>query len=46
MGRPPLFEQPPAKFTLKLSAEHKAKLMRLGGADWIRDKIDKAKEPK
>lgn len=32
--------------TLKMSAAQKAKLARLGGAPWVRDRIDKAKEPK
>lgn len=32
--------------TIKLSEAQKDKLQRLGGAPWVRDKIDKAKEPK
>ncbi len=32
--------------TIKLSEAQKEKLQRLGGAPWVRDKIDKAKEPK
>lgn len=32
--------------TIKLSAEQKEKLQRLGGAPWVRAKIDKAPEPK
>ena len=31
--------------TVKLSDAQKEKLQRLGGAPWVRDKIDKAKEP-
>nr|WP_222124895.1 hypothetical protein [Variovorax boronicumulans] len=31
--------------TIKLTEEQKAKLQRLGGAPWVRDRIDKAKEP-
>jgi hypothetical protein len=31
--------------TIKLSEEQKAKLQQLGGAPWVRDKIDKAKVP-
>lgn len=32
--------------TIKLSDAQKEKLQRLGGAPWVREKIDKAKEPK
>lgn len=35
-----------APITIKLSDAQKEKLQRLGGAKWVRDKIDKAKEPK
>lgn len=31
--------------TIKLSEAQKEKLQRLGGAPWVREKIDKAKEP-
>jgi hypothetical protein len=31
--------------TIKLSDAQKEKLQRLGGAPWVREKIDKAKEP-
>lgn len=31
--------------TLKLKPAQKAKLQLLGGAPWVRQKIDKAKEP-
>lgn len=33
-------------FTVKLSAEQKDKLQRLGGATWLRQTIDEAPEPK
>jgi hypothetical protein len=46
MTRQPL---PPAKklevVPIRLNAEQKAKLARLGGAKWVREQIDKAKEP-
>lgn len=32
--------------TIKLSADQKDKLQRLGGAPWVRERIDKAKELK
>lgn len=32
--------------TIKLSEGQKDKLKRLGGAPWVRDRIDRAKEPK
>lgn len=32
--------------TIKLTPPQRDKLMRLGGAPWVREKIDKAKEPK
>ncbi len=31
--------------TLKVTVPQKEKLVRLGGAPWIRSRIDKAKEP-
>ena len=31
---------------VKMTELQKAKLQRLGGAPWVRDRIDKAKEPK
>ena len=31
--------------TIKLSDAQKDKLQRLGGAPWVREKIDKAKDP-
>ena len=30
---------------VKMTVEQKAKLQRLGGAPWVRTKIDKAREP-
>jgi hypothetical protein len=30
---------------IRMTAEQKAKLKRLGGPPWVRSKIDKAKEP-
>jgi hypothetical protein len=46
-GRKPLVEgealQP---VSIKMSGAQREKLGRLGGAPWVRDKIDKAKEPK
>ncbi len=32
--------------TIKLSEGQKEKLQRLGGAPWVRKKIDQAKDPK
>ncbi|MBT2300421.1 hypothetical protein J7E70_08075 [Variovorax paradoxus] len=31
---------------IRMTPEQKEKLQRLGGAQWVRDRIDKAKEPK
>jgi len=45
-GRKPLLgDKPLIGVTLKMSEEQREKLKRLGGAPWIREKIDKAKEP-
>ncbi len=46
-GRPPKVAGAPATspVTIKLSDEQKEKLQRLGGASWVRKKIDQAKEP-
>lgn len=45
-GRKPLSEgealQP---VSIKMSAQQREKLMRLGGAPWVRARIDKAREP-
>lgn len=32
--------------TIKLTQPQREKLERLGGAPWVRERIDKAKEPK
>lgn len=45
-GRPPIFDEPPVKVTIKMTAEQKAKLERLGGAKWVRQRIDRAKDRK
>jgi hypothetical protein len=45
-GRKPLIgDTPLIGVTLKMSEEQREKLQRLGGAQWVREKIDKAKEP-
>jgi hypothetical protein len=46
-GRKPQVAGAPATapVTIKLSDAQKEKLARLGGAPWIREHIDKAKEP-
>jgi len=46
-GRKPKVVGAPATspVTIKLSDAQKEKLQRLGGAPWVREKIDKAKEP-
>ena len=31
--------------SLRMTPEKRAKLARLGGAEWVRGKIDRAKEP-
>jgi hypothetical protein len=31
--------------SLRMTPEQRAKLARLGGAEWVRSKIDRAKEP-
>lgn len=48
VGRPPKIAGAPATspITIKLSEAQKDKLQRLGGAPWVRARIDKAKEPK
>lgn len=47
-GRKPKVAGAPATapVTIKLSEAQLEKLKRLGGAPWVRDRIDKAKEPK
>lgn len=45
-GRKPLVEGTVAlPVTIKLTPQQKDKLQRLGGAPWVRARIDKAKEP-
>ncbi|MNK59165.1 hypothetical protein D3C87_782650 [compost metagenome] len=45
-GRKPLQEGVPTIPTMiRLTEPQRDKLKRLGGATWVRDKIDKAKEP-
>lgn len=45
MGRPPLpaDQKHTARFELRLTEVQRVKLLALGGADWLRSKIDKAK---
>lgn len=45
-GRKPLSpDSPTIPVTIKMSLEQREKLLRLGGAAWVRARIDKAKEP-
>jgi hypothetical protein len=45
-GRKPLSEGVKTiGVTLKMTVVQREKLARLGGAPWVREKIDKAKEP-
>ena len=46
-GRKPKVAGAPATATvsIKVSEEQNAKLQRLGGAPWVRERIDLAKEP-
>jgi hypothetical protein len=46
-GRKPAVAGAPATspVTIKLSGAQAEKLQRLGGAPWVRDRINKAKEP-
>lgn len=47
MGRPPLpaDQKHAARFELRLTEAQRVKLLALGGADWLRAKIDNAKKP-
>jgi hypothetical protein len=46
MGRPPIKEGAEVvTVTMKMTVEQREKLRRLGGASWVRSKIDRAKEP-
>jgi hypothetical protein len=38
--------EPTVVVTVKMTEAQKAKLARLGGAPWVRARIDKAREPK
>ena len=45
-GRPALSEgTPTVPVTIRMTEPQKDKLRRLGGPEWVRDRIDKAKEP-
>ncbi len=45
-GRKPTKEgQETVTLSIRLTVAQRAKLERLGGAPWLRDRIDKAKEP-
>lgn len=44
-GRPRERDEPMVPMTIKLEPAQKDKLQRLGGAPWVRKKIDQAKEP-
>lgn len=45
-GRKPLPEgEAMVPVTLKMRPAQRDKLQRLGGATWVRDRIDKAKDP-
>lgn len=43
-GRKPLVDGPKQSFQVRLSQEQREKLRRLGGAKWIRKKIDQEPE--
>ncbi len=45
-GRPPVpaDQQARVPYNVRLTAAQHAKVQRLGGAQWIRDRIDRAKE--
>ena len=44
-GRPPVANKASHMVACRMTPELAAKLTRLGGATWLRDCIDKAKEP-
>jgi hypothetical protein len=45
-GRKPIKEgQETVTVSIRLTTPQRAKLERLGGAAWLRDRIEKAKEP-
>ena len=44
-GRKPVKQgEETVTFSLRMTPEQRAKLARLGGAEWVRTKIDKARE--
>lgn len=46
-GRPPVREgEETMSVSLRMTKAQREKLERLGGAKWVRDRIDKAKETK
>lgn len=44
-GRPALGASASGTFTMRLTAEQRSKLDALGGADWLRERIERAKLP-
>lgn len=45
-GRPALDAgEPTVPVTVRMTGPQKGKLVRLGGAAWVRQRIDKAREP-
>lgn len=44
--KPKLISDAMSPVSIKMSQEQRDKLARLGGAPWVRTRIDKAKEPK
>jgi hypothetical protein len=46
-GRPPIKDgEQSIPVMIRMTESQKEKLKRLGGPPWVRDRIDKAKEPK
>jgi hypothetical protein len=44
-GRKPLNEVAMVAVSVKVTPRQREKLARLGGAPWVRERIDKAREP-
>lgn len=44
-GRPKKLTGDPVQVNFRISQEHRDKLDRLGGADWLRSKLDEAQDP-
>lgn len=44
-GRPPLSPDGSVTMNIRMTPAQRAKLDALGGAQWIRERIDRAKEP-